>query len=333
VDVLTAIKEKAKTLKRTVVFPEGDDERTIRAVAELQKERIVRCIILGEERQVRNRAQQLSLDLGGAEIVDPKLAPYKGDFANLLYERRKHKGMTLEEARRLCLDPLFFGALMVKTGKAHGSVAGAAHSTGDVIRAGLFCIGLAPGIKVVSSSFMMVMPSGKVYMYSDGAVVPDPDAEQLASIAVTAAELHHALTGEEPVVAMLSYSTKGSAEGPMIDKVRKATAIAKELRPDLRLDGELQGDAAIVPAVAEKKAPGSPVRGEANVLIFPDLDAGNIAYKLTQRLAGAQAIGPIVQGLEKPAFDLSRGCTASDIVNVAAINALLSAALEKKLSS
>lgn len=329
-DVLTQIKNKAKSLKRTVVFPEGDDDRTLKAVAELEKERIVHGIILGDEKQICARARELKLDLGAAEIVDARLDAKKGDYANLLYERRKHKGMTLDEARKLTLDPLYFGALMVKMGRAQGSVAGAAHSTGDVIRAGLYCIGLAPGIKVVSSSFMMVLPSGKVYMYSDGAVVPDPDAEQLASIAVTAAELHRALTGEEPVVAMLSYSTKGSAEGPMIDKVRKATAIAKELRPDLRLDGELQVDAAVVPAVADKKAPGSPVRGEANVMIFPDLDAGNIAYKLTQRLAGAQAIGPIVQGLEKPAFDLSRGCTASDIVNVAAINALFSAALEAK---
>ena len=176
---------------------------------------------------------------------------------------------------------------------------------------------------------MMVMPDGKIYMYSDGAVVPDPNAEQLASIAVTAAELHRALTGEEPVVAMLSYSTKGSAEGPLVDKVRQATATAQKMRPDLRLDGELQVDAAIVPAIAQKKAPDSKVRGEANVFIFPDLNAGNIAYKITQRLAGAQAIGPIVQGLEKPAFDLSRGCSASDIVNVAAINAIFSAALEK----
>jgi len=330
VDVLSQIKNKAKSLKRTVVFPEGDDDRTLKAVAELEKENIVHGIVLGEEKQIRARARELKLDLGAAEIVDPRLDPKKGDYANLLYERRKHKGMTLDEARKLTLDPLYFGALMVKMGRAQGSVAGAAHSTGDVIRAGLYCIGLAPGIKVVSSSFMMVMPSGQVYMYSDGAVVPDPDADQLASIAVTAAELHRALTGEEPVVAMLSYSTKGSAEGPMIDKVRQATAIAQELRPDLRLDGELQVDAAVVPAVAEKKAPGSPVRGEANVMIFPDLNAGNIAYKLTQRLAGAQAIGPIVQGLEKPAFDLSRGCTASDIVNVAAINALFSAALEGK---
>ncbi len=327
-DILAQLRDKAKSLKRTVVFPEGEDDRTIKAVAELEKEGVAHCLILGDPQQISQRAGQLGLILDQSEIVDPRLSPRKGEYANLLYERRKHKGMTLEEARRLTLDPLFFGALMVKSGQAHGSVAGAAHSTGDVIRAGLYCIGLAPGIKVVSSSFMMVMPSGKVYMYSDGAVVPDPDAEQLASIAVTAAELHRALTGEEPVVAMLSYSTKGSAEGPLIDKVRRATDLARQARPDLRLDGELQVDAAVVPAVAEKKAPGSPVRGEANVFIFPNLDAGNIAYKITQRLAGAQAIGPIVQGLEKPAFDLSRGCNAADIVNVAAINAIFSAALE-----
>lgn len=329
-DVLTALRDKAKALKRTVVFPEGDDDRTIKAVAELESAGTVHGIILGEPTKIRARAKELEQDLNRAEIINPQDSPHLREYADLLYVRRKHKGMTRDQAGQLALDPLYFGALMVKAGRAHGSVAGAAHSTGDVIRAGLYCIGLAPGIKVVSSSFMMVMPNGKVYMYSDGAVVPDPDAEQLASIAVTAAGLHQALTGEEPVVAMLSYSTKGSAEGPLVDKVRLATQIAQKMHPDLRLDGELQVDAAIVPAVASKKAPGSPVRGEANVMIFPDLNAGNIAYKLTQRLAGAQAIGPIVQGLEKPAFDLSRGCSASDIVNVAAINAIFSAALEKK---
>ncbi len=327
-DILKQIRDKAKNLHRSVVFPEGEDDRTLHAVAELQSDGVVNSIVIGDEKQMNDRAKQLDLDLGSAELIDPNLAAYKGELADLLYERRKHKGMTLDEARKLILDPLYFGALMVKTGRAQGSVAGAAHSTGDVIRAALHCIGLTSGIKVVSSSFMMVMPSGKVYMYSDGAVVPDPDAEQLASIAVSAAAIHNALTGEEPVVAMLSYSTKGSAKGPSIDKVCQALKMAQELRPDLRIDGELQVDAAIVPKIAESKAPGSPVKGEANVFIFPDLDAGNIAYKITQRLADAQAIGPIVQGLEKPAFDLSRGCSASDIVNVAAINALISASQE-----
>ncbi|TKJ39066.1 phosphate acetyltransferase [candidate division LCP-89 bacterium B3_LCP] len=327
-DILSQIRDRAKALGRSVVFPEGEDDRTLQAVAELQNNDIIHSIVLGDVQIMESRARELELDLDNAELLDPKMAAYKGELADILYERRKHKGMTLDQARQLAVDPLYFGALMVKTGRAQGSVAGAAHSTGDVIRAALYCIGLAEGIKVVSSSFMMVMPTGKVYMYSDGAVVPNPDAVQLASIAVSAAHIHQALTGEEPVVGMLSYSTKGSAEGPSIDKVRQATAMAKELRPDLRLDGELQVDAAIVPKVAESKAPGSPVKGEANVFIFPDLDAGNIAYKITQRLAGAQAIGPIVQGLEKPAFDLSRGCNASDIVNVAAINALISASLE-----
>jgi phosphate acetyltransferase len=329
-DVLVKLREKAKALHRSVVFPEGEDDRTIKAVAELEAAGTIHSIILGDIQKIQARTKELGLNLGQAEIINPSASPRLEEYANLLYERRKHKGMTQDQARQQAQDPLYFGALMVKKGHAQGSVAGAAHSTGDVIRAGLYCIGLAPGIKVVSSSFMMVMPSGKVYMYSDGAVVPDPDAEQLASIAVTAAGLHQALTGEEPVVAMLSYSTKGSAEGPLVDKVRQATQIAHELNPKLRLDGELQVDAAIVPAVASKKAPGSPVNGEANVFIFPDLNAGNIAYKITQRLAGAQAIGPVVQGLEKPAFDLSRGCSASDIVNVAAINAIFGAALEGK---
>jgi phosphate acetyltransferase len=328
-DILTQIRDKAKKLNRSVVFPEGDDDRTLYAIAELQKDKVVRCIVIGDQNAISVRAKELSIDLGGATVIDPRSANDLGELAEVLYQRRKHKGMTLDDARKLALDPLYYGALMVKTGKAQGSVTGAAHSTGDVVRAALYCIGLAPGIKVVSSSFMMVMPSGKVYMYSDGAVVPDPDAEQLASIAISASEVHYALTGETPVVAMLSYSTKGSAEGPSIDKVRQATTLAKQLRPDLIIDGELQVDAAIVPKINASKAPGSPVKGEANVFIFPDLDAGNIAYKITQRLAGAQAIGPIVQGLEKPAFDLSRGCSASDIVAVAAINALYSAALEK----
>ncbi|MBU0519708.1 phosphate acetyltransferase [bacterium] len=327
-DVLQELRNKARSLNRSVVLPEGDDDRTLQAAAELARDGIVKTVVLGSEKQLLDRAGELNLDLTGVAIVDPAQQSYKDELAEILYERRKHKGLTLDQAREMVLDPLYFGALMVKSGRVQGSVAGAAHSTGDVIRAALYCIGLAPGIKVVSSSFMMVMPTGKIYMYSDGAVVPDPDAEQLASIAISAAHIHNALTGEEPVVAMLSYSTKGSAEGPSIDKMRQATAIAKELRPDLRIDGELQIDAAIIPKIAEKKAPGSAVKGEANVFIFPDLDAGNIAYKITQRLAGAQAIGPIVQGLEKPAFDLSRGCNASDIVNVAAINAIVSASLE-----
>jgi phosphate acetyltransferase len=327
-DVLEELRNKARKLNRSVVLPEGDDDRTLQAAEQLQREGIVRPIVLGGEQEILKRARELGLDLDSVDIVDPTMAAYKGELADILYERRKYKGMTLDEARKLSLDPLYFGALMVKSGRAQGSVAGAAHSTGEVIRAALYCIGLAQGIKIVSSSFMMVMPDTKVYMYSDGAVVPDPDAEQLASIAVSAAAIHKALTGEEPVVAMLSYSTKGSAESPSIDKVRQATKIAQELRPNMRIDGELQVDAAIVPAIAESKAPGSPVKGEANVFIFPDLDAGNIAYKITQRLAGAQAIGPIVQGLEKPAFDLSRGCTAMDIVNVAAINAIISASQE-----
>jgi phosphate acetyltransferase len=229
----------------------------------------------------------------------------------------------MEQAGDTMKQVLFFGAMLVRYGVADGSVGGAIHTTADVMRAGIQIIGMKPGIKIVSSTFEMVLTSGKVLTYSDCAVVPNPDAEQLASIAVSAADTHRALTDEIPMVAMLSFSTKGSAEHPDVDKVRQATEIAKKLRPELHIDGELQFDAAYVPAIGEKKSPGSPVAGKANVMVFPNLDAGNICYKSTQRLANARAIGPIVQGLNKPFFDLSRGCSAEDIVDTAAVNMVI----------
>lgn len=317
--------DKAKANPKKVVLPEGSEERTLRAADIILKEKLAKLIILGDPETMERQAEAWNLDLNGAQLMNPKTSKFSADFTQEYYRLRSHKGITMEQARETMKHPLFFGAMLVKWGLADGSVAGAVNTTGDVLRAGIQIIGLKPGIKIVSSSFMMVLPSGKIYMYSDGAVVPEPDAEQLASIAVSASETHRALTGEEPIVAMLSFSTKGSAEHHTIDKVRQATERVRKMRPELKVDGELQVDAAIVPAIADKKAPGSPVQGSANVFIFPDLNAGNIAYKITQRLANARAIGPIVQGLAKPSFDLSRGCSVDDIVDVTTVNVVISA--------
>ena len=318
---------KAQAEVKRIVLPEGDEPRTIQAAAAVKANGYAEPVLLGDEEKIMAEAERLGADLAGIAIVNPERSEKIDSYAENLYELRKAKGVTREQARVLALDPMYFGIMMVKLGDADGLVSGAVHTTGDMLRPALQIIKTKPGTKVVSSSFLMDCPNKALgedglLVYADCVVMPCPTAEELAHIAVSAAETARNLCGiEEPKVALLSFSTKGSAKHELVSKVQEATRIAHELAPDLLLDGELQFDAALVPEIGASKAKGSPVAGHANVLIFPDLQAGNIGYKITQRIGGAECFA-VLQGLAKPCNDLSRGCSVEDIINTIVLTAV-----------
>ncbi|HOB83473.1 MAG TPA: phosphate acetyltransferase [Bacteroidales bacterium] len=326
-ELLDSIKENARKHNKRIVLPEGYEERTIKAADIAIGEGLARIILIGDPQEMRAHAEKLGLkNLSKATMVDPRSHPMKDHYADMMVEIRKNKGMTKEEANRLIEDPLYLGVMMIKNGDADGEVSGADHATGDVLRPAFQYVKTAPGISVVSGAFIMILPDKSfgengVLIFADGAVHPNPTDKELAEIAIASAKTARTLGGFEPRVALLSFSTKGSAKHELVDKVISATSIAQQMAPDLMLDGELQGDAALVEAIGLKKAPGSKIAGKANVLVFPDLNCGNIAYKLVQRLAHAEAIGPILQGMAAPINDLSRGCSVSDIVSMIAITA------------
>ncbi len=326
-DLIQQIIAEAKANKQRIVLPEGTEERTIKAADQLLADGVAEIILIGNPDEIKKLADSLSLtNINKAIIVDPKNNPKKEEYANLLFELRKAKGMTPEQAATLAEDPLYLACLMIKNGDADGEVAGAQNTTGNVLRPALQIIKTAPGISVVSGAFLMFTKAkqyGKdgLLVFADCAVTPNPTASQLAEIAISTARTAKALVGEEPRVAMLSFSTKGSAKDPMADKVIEATDLAKKIDPSVQIDGELQADAALVESVASSKAPRSTVAGKANVLVFPTLEVGNIAYKLVQRLGDAEAVGPILQGMAAPVNDLSRGCSVDDIYKMVAISA------------
>ncbi|MGM9837279.1 MAG: phosphate acetyltransferase [Paludibacteraceae bacterium] len=326
-DILKHMRERAQQNPQRIVLPEGDEPRTLEAANILLKDKVAKLILIGDPAKITAMAQENGYEyIKEATIVDPLSDAKMSEYAGLLYELRKAKGMTLEEAQKKAQDPLYLGCLMIKNGDADGELAGARGTTADTIRPAFQILKTKPGVSIVSGAFLMFTPAKQLgedgfLVFADCAVNPNPDAQQLAQIAISTAETAQALAGIEPKIAMLSFSTKGSAKHELVDKVTEATRIAKELAPALAIDGELQADAALVEKVAATKAPGSAVAGKANVLVFPDLQAGNIGYKLVERFSGADAVGPILQGIAAPVNDLSRGCKVQDIVQMVIITA------------
>jgi len=332
-DLLEQIKETAKKHNKRIVLPEGTEERTLKAANEIIAQGLAQITLLGNPVEIKDLATKFNLEnIDKAQIINPENHEKKDAYVDLMVEIRKKKGLTKEDAAKLIEDPLFLAVLMIKNGDADGEVAGARNATGDVLRPAFQYVKTAPGISVVSGAFIMILKNKEfgdngLMVFADCAVHPNPTDRELAEIAVATAKTTKAIAEMEPRVAMLSFSTKGSAKHEMVDKVVSATKIAKEMAPDLLIDGELQADAAIIDAIGKKKAPDSKIAGKANVLVFPTLETGNIAYKLVQRMADAEAIGPILQGMAAPINDLSRGCSVSDIVNLVAITANQAAGL------
>ncbi len=321
------LKNKAKQNIKTIILTESEDKRVLQAAQKVKEEGFAKIILIGNKEDANKLAEENNIDISGIEIINPETSPKFEEYVNAFYELRKAKGMTLEKAKEMLKDNMYFGTMMIKEGDADGLVSGACHSTANTLRPALQILKTAPGTKLVSAFFLMVVPNctygeNGIFVFGDSGLVENPNPEELAEIAISSSKSFKQLTGKEPKVAMLSYSTHGSAHSKLTEKVIEGTKLLKEKMPDLICDGELQLDAAIIPEISASKAPGSPVKGEANTLIFPNLDAGNIGYKLVQRLAKAEAYGPLCQGIAKPVNDLSRGCNSDDIVGVVAITAV-----------